>query len=80
MRQHNMTKTIKRDFDSMITYAYIVVTTMSKAHMLSRLPYNGHLGAICMIWKNCVKSHMKSYEKSYMRSYMHCSKCGLVVI
>ena len=37
------------------------------------LPYNGHLGVICMIWKSCMKSHMKSYEKSYVKSYGHCS-------
>ena len=37
------------------------------------LPYNGHLGVICMMWKNCMKSHMKSYEKSYVKIYGHCS-------
>ena len=64
---------------STLTFDVFAIVEMCGCTTLARL-YNGHLGAICMIWKSCVKSHMKSYEKSYMKSYMHCSKCGLVVI
>ena len=35
MRQHDMTKTAQRDFDSTISFVYIVVAAMSKAHMLT---------------------------------------------
>ena len=31
LRQHDMTDTARRHVDSMISYAYIIVTTMSKA-------------------------------------------------
>ena len=50
------------------------------SYVIRLRPYNGHLGAICKIGKNYVKSHAKGYANSHVKSYMHCSGYRLVII